>query len=258
MKEITSRKNPVAKGAAALASSAEKRRECGAYLVEGARLVADASESGVRIEKLFYTEEAGRKYSQYIERAKSAADEWYVIDSHVADLLSTTKNSQGVFAQCSMSREAEQELSGKVALLENIQDPSNLGAILRTAEALGISHVVLSGECCDQYSPKCLRASMGAVFRSSFHKFSEAKSACDFLREKEYRIFGAVPSDQAEKITEFRFPELSAVAIGNEGNGLTQEMKELCDTLITIPMKGRAESLNAATAAAIVLWEMTK
>lgn len=259
MNEITSRKNPVAKAAASLASSGERRKELSAYLVEGARLTADAARSGVLIKRLFYTAEAWGRYREYLEEALSKAEESYLIAPPVAELLSTTKNSQGVFAWCSMGNALqEQHPQGKLLLLENIQDPSNLGAVLRTAEALGIRHVVFSGECCDRFSPKCLRASMGAVFRAAVHSFPEAGAACAFLKESGYRVYGAVPAREAVKITEADFTGNTAVAIGNEGNGLSGEMKALCDGLVTIPMGGRAESLNAATAAAIIMWEMTK
>ena len=255
---ITSRKNPIIKEAASLINSAEKRRATSSFIVEGARLIRDAALSGTKIFRLFYTESSYGKYKIYIDEATKKADEAYVIEEHIADLLSSTKSTQGIFAVCSMNRESISEIKGKILVLENIQDPSNIGGIFRTAEALGIGTLLLCGECCDIYSPKVLRGSMGAIFRMNFVLVDSASSLKKLLCKHDYKLFGAVPDSDAVKITDLIYNEKTAVAVGNEGNGLTDELKNLCDSLITIPMLGRAESLNAATAAAIIMWEMIK
>ena len=257
--KITTRKNPLVKSAAALNNSSSERSSRKAYLAEGARLVEDAAKSGVKIEELFYTETAYKKYQKYIDTAKKVSDNIYIVEDHVADLLSSTKSSQGVFAVCKFGDNLNAKTPTKrVITLENIQDPLNMGTILRTAEALGISEVLMVGECCDILSPKVLRASMGAVFRLRFIYAKTAKECRELLTKHEYKLLGAVPLDTATKITEVKFNDRTSVAIGNEGNGLTEEFKSLCDDLVTIPMKGRAESLNAATSASIIMWEMTK
>lgn len=256
---ISSRKNGLIKEVSLLLNSAEKRISTGMFLVEGARLTQDAARSGAEILKLFYTADARKKYGRYIDEAAEIAEEIYEVDDHVAPLLSSTKSSQGVYALCRSGANINaRSVSGRVIVLENIQDPSNMGNVLRTAEALGIKSVLLCGECCDVTSPKVLRASMGAVFRMYFIKASTPNEARRILTSGGFRVYGAVPSSNAEKISEVVFDEKKTVAIGNEGNGLTEEFKAICDKLITIPMAGRAESLNAATAAAIIMWEMTK
>lgn len=254
---ISSRKNQIVKEASALLDSSENRRRAGAYLIEGARLIEDAAKSGTKILRLFYTSGAYEKYGGYISAAREKCEEEFVLEPHVSDLLSSTKSSQGVFAVCSMPAEnRDLKPKGKIVVLENIQDPSNMGTMLRTAEAMGINTIVLSGSCCDIYSPKVLRGSMGAVFRLCFVHI--AAGAAGFLKSSGYKVYGSVPYTWAEKITDIDFTETSAVIIGNEGSGITEETKEECDLLITIPMKGRAESLNAATAAAVIMWEMVK
>lgn len=256
---ITSRKNQLIKDTAALLSSVSERERTLSYLAEGARLVEDAALSGVEISKLFYTPSAEKKYAAYIEAAVKIAGEVYVVEDHVAALLSSTKSTQGVFAQCAFGKNlTDNQFLGKVIVLENIQDPSNMGNMLRTAEALGVQSVLLCGDCCDVTSPKVLRASMGAVYRMSFIKAKTPADASAMLKKEGYLLYGAVPSDKAELITKVDFYGKVTVAIGNEGNGLTEEFKNICDGLVTIPMTGRAESLNAATAAAIIMWEMTK
>ena len=256
---ITSRKNQLIKETSALLNSTSERESTMSYLAEGARLVEDAAKSGVAILRLFYTPAAEKKYASYLAPAMKEADEIYVVEDHVAALLSSTKSTQGVFAQCAFGENLlSNRITGKLIVLENIQDPSNMGNMLRTAEALGIESVLLCGECCDVTSPKVLRASMGAVYRMNFAFAKTPADARNILSKEGYRLYGAVPSDKAEKITAVDFGGKVTVAIGNEGNGLTEEFKAICDGLVTIPMTGRAESLNAATAAAIVMWEMTK
>ena len=127
-----------------------------------------------------------------------------------------------------------------------MQDPNNLGAILRSAEAFGIDGIVMSEDCCDIYSPKVVRGSMGAVFRIPFVICSSISS---FLKENTYLdSFAAVVDSNAIRIT----------VVGNEGNGLKQETIDVCKNKITIPMRGKAESLNASAAASIIIWEMIK
>ena len=257
IKTITSKKNPVVRDASVLNKSASERYALGKYIAEGARLVEDAAVSGVFIEALFFTETAEKKYQKYIEKAIKKANEVYRIDEQVASMLSDTKTSQGVFALCRMNKKSG-ELKGRSVILENIQDPSNMGTVLRTAEAFGISTILLTGECCDIYAPKTLRASMGAVFRANVIEIKEQNSLINTLKKENYKVYGSVPSDKAEKITEIKMDDKTAVAIGNEGDGLTEMFKEKCDSLVTIPMKGRAESLNAAAAASIIMWEMVR
>ena len=131
-----------------------------------------------------------------------------------------------------------------------------MGTILRTAEAVGIDGIVLSDDCCDIYSPKVVRGSMGAVFRIPFTVVSSIK---DFISaHKDITSYASVVSGDAEKITDVKFSDSSLLVIGNEGNGVKASTIEACDKKITIPMNGRAESLNASAAAAILIWEMVK
>ena len=257
IKSITSKKNPVIKELSLLNKSSSLRYEKGMYIAEGARLVCDAALSGIEIEMLFFTETAEKKYSNYIKEVINKAKEVYRIEDFIAEAFSATKNSQGVFALCKI-KENKKSIENKTVILENIQDPTNMGTVLRTAEALGINTIILSGECCDIYSPKVLRASMGAVFRANIQYLKTPSDVKTALKKANYSIYGSVPLNTAEKITKIAFNNKSAVAIGNEGDGLTEEFKNICDSLITIPMLGRAESLNAAAAASIIMWEMTR
>ena len=259
---IASRKNELVKHAARLASSAAFRRDQKAFLAEGARLCRDAAESGVPLQSVFFTALAREKYAPYLERILERAEKAYLVEPHVAELLSETKQPQGVFCVCAMGtlekRPEEMKPDGRYVALENLQDPSNLGAVLRTAEALGIAGVFLSGTCCDLYGPKVLRSSMGAVFRLPFCFLPELSEGVRLLSRAGFRVLAAVPARDAAPVTELSFPNGTVMAIGNEGSGLSDDAVAACAQRITIPMRGRAESLNAASSAAILMWEMMR
>jgi TrmH family RNA methyltransferase len=261
--EITSRKNELVRQYMNFSSSSRKRREEHCFSVEGARLCADAATSGLKIRMLLVTKEAEEKYGVYLHSIRESCRMEYKISDSVAKYLSKTKSPQGIFCICSMPTEKGKfpavTTGSCLTVLENIQDPANLGAVLRTAEALGINGVLLGGSCCDIYSPKVLRSSMGAVFRLPIFIFPDTSEAINHLNDLGFQTFAAVPDAAAEPVTAVCFSgEPSAVAIGNEGNGLTEKTKRACGHRVTIPMRGRAESLNAAASAAILMWEMTR
>lgn len=259
--QITSRQNRLVREAAALGSRRSRRQEERRFLCEGARLCRDAALSGVKVDHCFFTPRAGEAYGEYLKPVLSAAQEVWRIEDHVAALLSSTKTPQGIFCVCRLPDEPREGrgLSGPCVVLEDLQDPGNLGTVLRTAEALGVEDVVLLGDCCDPFSPKALRASMGAVFRLCPQREPDPKRLRDRLKEKGYRLHAAVPDTAANRVTDLPFDRgLHAVWIGNEGNGLSPQAIALCDDRVTIPMTGRAESLNASAAATILLWEMKR
>lgn len=258
---ITSRKNQRIKEAAGLVRSAESRRAQGLFVVEGARLCYDALRSGVPVQQLFFTPQAREKYGDYVEPLVQAAQAAFCTEPHVAELLSGTKNSQGVFAVCAqkprLSLEALPE-TGRYLGLEALQDPGNLGAVMRTAEALGIAGLALFGECCDVYNPKALRAGMGAAFRLPVYQGGSFAEIAPHLHRRGFATFAAVPDAGAQPVTDCPFPEPCLLLVGNEGSGLLPETIEACSQKVTIPMKGRAESLNAASSSAILMWEMMR
>ncbi|WP_283607168.1 TrmH family RNA methyltransferase [Faecalispora anaeroviscerum] len=259
---ITSRKNEIVKAAAKLRDSSSFRREQNTFLAEGARLCADAADSGLLIRGVFYTEKAGEKYASYLERIFPKAEQVYQIAESVGELLSDTRQPQGVFCTAELPKRTSTEAgigqNGCYLALEEIQDPSNLGAVLRTAEALGVSGVVLAGSCCDPYGAKALRAGMGAVFRLPLYFEEELASCACRLREQGFFTAAAVPAEDAVPITQISFPSAVLLAVGNEGAGLSEATIAACDARITIPMLGRAESLNAASSAAILMWEIMR
>lgn len=259
---ITSRENPTIKYMIKLLSSAKARREEGRFVIEGARLCADAAAGGCAVEALFYTEQAAEKYPDMLARIRACAPKETELAGAAAAALGDTRTPQGVFCLCRIldkpSASVKMNKYERLLLLEDIQDPSNLGAILRTAEALGFPAVALSGGCCDVYSPKVLRGSMGAVFRLPCLTAEDLPGFIGALRADGFLTGAAVPAEDATPVTRITFPQKAAVAVGNEGNGLKPETIAACEQRITIPMRGRAESLNAAVAASILMWEMMR
>ncbi len=237
-----------------------KRERC--FAAEGLRLCYDAFLSGVLIDEIYYTDEAAQKFSEKIGELINYAGRAYCVPADILREISDTKTPQGVVCVCEkldklFSLNTISSVN-KIIILEDIQDPRNLGTILRTAEALGLGFVVMSKGCCDVYNPKALRGSMGAAFRVRTFFADKICDAIESLKESDFKVLAAVPDESASLITDVNLSGRTAIAIGNEGNGLTRRVVDVCDQVVTIPMHGRAESLNAAIAAGILMWEMMR
>ena len=256
---LTSADNPAVKQAARVRDSAPARRKLGLFFAEGARLCADAALSGVPINTCFFTPGAREKYKTETGLLLDRSSRCFEISEKVCRKLSDTSAPQGVFCLCERRGEPDAPFipSGRYLALENVSDPSNLGACARTAEALGIAGLILSPGCCDPYNPKALRASMGAFFRLPLLLPEDFFALLRNKQAEGFRLYGSVPDRSAENIADVPKPGCICL-VGNEGSGLTEEAKALCGRLVTIPMPGRAESLNAAAAAAILMWELMK
>lgn len=261
MERITSRQNETVKQHAKLLQSGA-RKETGLFLCEGARLCSDAADSGVEILAFYVTDKAYEKYETYCARIREKAQRSCWISDHVAPLLSDTKNPQGVYCVCRIPAQTGDfsgiECRGSYLALENMQDPTNLGTVLRTAEALGIDGVILGGSCCDPFSPKVLRGSMGAVFRMKMYHCPDLPEALRALNGLGFATMASVVDSSASPVTAMDFSVPAVMVIGNEGNGLTEEAIAACTYRCTIPMLGRAESFNASAASSILLWEMMR
>ncbi len=251
---ITARENPIIKEAAALVSDKKTRKQTGLFVAEGARLCSEACKSGAKVLRLFVTESAEKKYEDYLKPLYSCAKEVYNISEGVAAKISDTKTPQGVFAVCEMAeREIDLSEKGLFVLLSELQDPGNIGTILRTCEAMAAKGVFLCG-CADLYSPKVLRSTMGCIFRLPVSTGLSTEKALEQLKSAGVTTYAAALSTEAELLPNVKFAEKSCVLIGNEGNGLSAETVENCDKTVMIPMPGKAESLNAASAAAILIY----
>ena len=252
---ITSRENPLVKQICSLQTSAKARRESGLFLLEGLRICKDAYENGIRFEKLVVSDGAAGKYAEEISLLSGSAEQCVNVTDELFKKMSDTDSPQGIMALTAIpEKKMSPSKGGRYIGLENLADPSNLGAVSRTAEALGVSGMVLCG-CTDPYSPKALRASMGTLLRVPLY-FSD--NLIDTAKNCVLRSIACVVDRQARSVASVDFCDGDLLMIGNEANGLTENTKKSADISITVPMAGRAESLNAAAAAAIVMWEMMR
>ena len=257
---ITSKDNDIVKNASKLVKSSKHRKTARQFTAEGVRLCCDGVRSGYKPALFLYTSDAERKYNDFFKEIICTSEKSFEVSQTVFERISDTKSPQGFFCVFNVLDKNKNlyriDNQSTYIGLENIQDPSNMGTILRTAEALGIDGVILSGDCCDIYSPKVVRGSMGAVFRIPFTVKDDFCGYLKELRKKGVTVYASTPYN-AEDISKVSFNG-GVMLIGNEGSGLTEDSLALSTVKVKIPMKGRAESLNAAAAAGILMWEMLR
>lgn len=258
MKELKSKDNKIIKYISRLNSSASFRKKEKRFLCEGSRLCVDALKSGAMIHSAFFAETSINRYAHIIEELENKGIEIYALSDSLFKSISETQTPQGIIFLCEMMLNNVGASNCKTSIaLECIQDPQNMGTILRSAEAFGIDCVILSKDCCDIFNPKVLRGSMGAVFRQKFIIADDFYSLITNLKNNGVNTYAAVPRDGQDLLSP-DFSDPSCVLIGNEGNGLTDKAINLCDSKLTIRMDGNAESLNAAVASSIIMWEMVR
>ena len=255
---ISSADNPLFKEIKRLYGDPRARKKSGTFVIEGARLCEDAVRSGVTVLTALATETAAQKYASRWETISSAAERTVFLSEALSAKLADTDTPQGIFCLCRMRDHVLLPIAaaGVYLALEDVRDPGNLGTVIRTAEALGVDGLILSKGCCDVYSPKVIRAGMGGTFRLPLEIAEDLPAR---LRDigRQTATLAAVVNADALPIT--CAPKTGAVAvIGNEAGGLTAETVAACTHRVTIPMAGRAESLNASMAAGIVLWELCR
>ena len=241
MEVIRSRQNDTIRRMAALGADARLRRETGEFLCAGEKLLEEAASSGAEV-------------TQVLCLTPVEGLPCRLVTPELLEYVSPLQHSRGpVFSVRMKSPPAPESLS-RVILLENVQDPGNVGTVLRTADALGIDLVVLCGACADPCNPKTVRASMGAIFRQPV-----VRAELGDLRRLlgGLPLYGAALSREAADIRSLPKTHV-AVAVGNEGSGLTPALLALCGGTALIPMRPEAESLNAGVAAAIIMWEMVR
>ncbi len=259
MEKITARTNEKIKHAVRLGESASLRKESGEFFLEGARLCFDAVQTGIEIKQAFFTAKALWKYSEYTESIIAQSGICYEISAEVSQKLSDTENPQGVFCICAIRNDTSSSLNpkGKYIALENLQDPSNLGAVCRSAEALGLDGLIVSGGC-DIYNPKALRAAMGSSLRIPVIITESLASLLKEANNSGMQTLASVPRNTATDIRRISMEGGVICCVGNEGSGLSEETINVCTSAVTIPMSGRAESFNASAAAAILAWELKR
>lgn len=260
IEKITSRQNKHLKKCVKLLNSAKFRKQEKLFVIEGARLCKDAYLNNAEIHEMFFTNKAEIKYKDIVCNLKKYCKDSYIVDNNLIKDVTDTNSTQGIVCICKMlDNNIVSNIDENACLgLENIQDPANLGAILRTAAALDFKNIIITNNSCDIYSPKVLRASMGAIFKVNIINVDNMSDTIKMLNKNGFYTCAAVVNKAAKSIREIKFNNKCFVAIGNEGNGLKPDTIKSCKSAITIPMNEHTESLNASMAAGIIIWEMMR
>ncbi len=253
MKELTSRKNPYIRHLRKLQSDRSYRTEYGEFICDGLKMLEEAVNAGAEITSVLWKTPRTEASEEYLYASADVLGRQYEAPGELFEYVSPLKNSPGPVFTVKMQAKPSRRVSNAV-LLENVQDPGNVGTVIRTAAAFGIDAVLLKGDCADVFNPKTVRSTMGAVFRQYV---CVTDDPAGFAEENGLRILGAALTDRAVDMRNENLSN-SMVCIGNEGRGLSMEMLSECDREIIIPMKPDAESLNAAVAASVIMWEMVR
>ena len=247
MEHLTSRKNPLIRHMRLLGSDTGYRREQGEYVLDGRKLLQEAVTFGANVKAVLWAGEPAMD-------VPGAAV--YTAPKDLVEYASPLKNAPGPVFTVEIPKQKLPAAPKKVILLENVQDPGNVGTVIRTANALGMDAVVLLGNCASIFGAKTARAAMGALFRQCTVEMERAE-AIAWLHAQSLQIYGAALSDRAVDVRTVSVQN-AAFIVGSEGQGLSEEMLGLCDGEVIIPMMPNSESLNAGVAASILMWELSR
>lgn len=251
---ITSTSNTQIKNVINLIKKSKDRKAQGLFVVEGKRMFEETPKD--RIANLYVSESFERD-----NRTSLKGYSYETVTDEVFSHMSDTKTPQGVMALVRMKEYSVSDMltcdSPLIMILENIQDPGNLGTIIRTAEGAGADGIIMTSGTVDIYNPKVIRSTMGAMYRMKFAYVDNLKETVGLLKSRNITSYAAHLDGAVDYVTcDYRTG--TAFFIGNEGNGLTDEATALADRKIIIPMKGKLESLNAAVSGAILMYEASR
>ena len=266
---ITSASNGRVKWVVSLMEKSRMRCKERKYVVEGIRMFLEAPPE--RIAEVYISEtfrrKAGVKGSQeeaclmHLEERKKGVPADFIteVSDDVFRKFADTVNPQGILAVMDMAEVSPDKIAEVkkplFVLLENLQDPGNLGTILRTAEGAGVNGIILSRDCVDLYNPKVIRSTMGAIFRVPFFYTEDLLTTMKELQSRNIPVYAAALDEKAGVYDSYDYKEAAAFLIGNEGKGLTRESIAAATNTCYIPMEGQVESLNASVVASILMYE---
>ncbi len=256
---ISSLSNPQMKNLTLLQKKAKAREEQSLFVIEGLKMFEDAREANILVKAFvaqsLYEELVGSDASYFIDM------EYEIVKDAILKEISDTMSPQGIVGTVRKIKYSLTDIistpSAFLLLLEDIRDPGNLGTILRTAEGAGITGVIFNDTCVDIYNPKVIRATMGSIYRVPFYQTGDFFDVISDMKKLGIRIYAAHLQGEPYD-TEGNFLSKCAFLIGNEANGLSERASSMADSLVKIPMKGKVESLNAAVAASILMYEVAR
>lgn len=256
---ITSISNAQVKQVCAYVQKAKERRKDGVFVVEGRKMFEEAPLAW--IVKVYVTEAFLDKHHKDAIREKLLQTGYETVTEEVFAKMSDTKTPQGVLCLVTWPvytlEEMVSDRNGTFVVLEDIQDPGNLGTIIRTGEGAGISGVIMTRETVDIFNPKTIRATMGSIYRVPFVYVEDIAKAIACLKQADISVYAAHLKG-TQYYDAFDYTKGSAFLIGNEGNGLKEQTADLADVYVKIPMAGQVESLNAAIATTLFMYEAAR
>lgn len=254
MKEITSVHNPQIQFLRGL-QKAKNRREANLFLAESIKMVREALDLSL-CRTLIVDGKRQDEFAQMIAQAEKNGSEVLLVTSAIIQTISEQKTPQGMMCTVEIRPEPEQLGGRLIVAMDGVQDPGNVGTILRTADAAGFDGAILSGACADLYSAKTLRATMGSVFRVPTRRVDNLPDVLEGMKARGYAVVATElgGADFYENCPH----EKAVLVIGSEGNGVSQAVRDAATHHLALPMRGGAESLNAAVAAGIMIYEMAR
>ena len=247
MTHITSRKNSEIQRLRRLLDDPSFRREQGVFVCQGEVMLDEAVRSGASVERVFCLESR-------LDSIPSGPD-CVTVTPEIIDVISGVGTATGIVFTCCIPK-AKQLRGSRFIALEDVRDPGNVGTVIRTADALGMDGVIFVGSCADCFAPKVVRSTMGSMFRMPLH-FCDVQTLRGFCTDNNVQLVAAELSEDASPLGAGVLSPSCCVMIGNEAHGLSNDASAAADKRVIIPMQG-AESLNAAVAAALFMWEMTR
>ena len=247
---ITSRQNPLLRHVKKLLSSRSYRQQCGEYAGDGTKLLEEALRWDAGVKTIVAAENVTLPpVPDTVRVARVPMD--------VMESVSQMQTPQGAIFLCDLPQPEPLHLTGSCLILDGIQDPGNVGTILRTAEGAGADGIILNRASVDLYNPKTIRSTMGSVYRMPFLYVEEIEEILPELKRRNIRTYAAhLKGKNCYDEEDYRTG--TAFFIGNEGNGLSERLSCMADVRIRIPMEGSLESLNAAVAASILMYEVNR
>lgn len=251
---ITSTSNAKIKQLVQLQKKSKVRQEQNVFVIEGIRMFMEVPKD--KVKQVYLSASFYEKKAKELDLGSFPVE---ILADHVFDYVSDTKTPQGILCILERPDYSEEKIlkqkDAHILVLDNLQDPGNLGTIMRTGEAAGVTGVLMSKDCVDIYNPKTIRSTMGAIYRMPFVYVEDVVQSLEKAREYGVHTYAAHLKGE-HNYDEENYKGSTALLIGNEGNGLREEVSNMADTWIKIPMCGSVESLNAGVAASILMYEV--
>lgn len=254
MQEITSPSNQIIKTIKGL-SRKKERWIHRLFIIEGIKMIIEGIENHADMNSIIISETFFEDNCDFVEKHLLRHRNVIKVPDRLFSQISTLENPDGILATINIKPDTSDLDVGLYLYLDGLQDPGNLGTIIRSCDAFNISGIIIGEESVDPYSPKVVRASMGSIFRTKI-LFMSRKGLIDKKNEG-YRLISTAINNAVE-IDKVIFSPKDIIVIGNEGNGVSSELEINSDIKITIPMKGKAESLNAGVAASIIMYTASR